>query len=235
MIDLEEKQYREVKKLGQKLGIPIFEAWLELEVRDKDGKVIHRHRQRSHSWVRNAYNHLFSQLACVNVDDSTFGAGKLSIKSTAGAMAYGSYQALVAVYNASIEAIGSGYRAAAEDDDLGIIVGTGTTAESFEDYALATLIANGTGSGQLSYVASEAPAITYSDTTLVNTLIRYLNNNSGGSIGINEAGLVAVLYVQTNSPNPRTLHARDKLTSTVTVPDTGQLKVTYTISLAFAG
>ena len=60
---LDERKYRQLKKLGQELRIPIPEAFWELEVRDKDGKVIQRHKQRSHSWVRNAYNFLFSELA----------------------------------------------------------------------------------------------------------------------------------------------------------------------------
>ena len=71
----EEQKYEELRKLGQELKIPISEAFLTLEVFDKDGKLIQKHRQRSHSWTRNAYNALFSNLASVNLDDDTFGAG----------------------------------------------------------------------------------------------------------------------------------------------------------------
>ena len=71
MVDLkEEQQYEELRRLAQKLHIPIPEVFLELEVRDKDGRVIQRHRQRSHSWVRNAYNLMIMQGAGINGNES---------------------------------------------------------------------------------------------------------------------------------------------------------------------
>ncbi|GAJ13452.1 unnamed protein product, partial [marine sediment metagenome] len=64
MLDLkEERQYERLKKLGRELHIPIPEHFLTMEVFDKDGKLIQRHHQRSHSWVRNAYHLLFCQFA----------------------------------------------------------------------------------------------------------------------------------------------------------------------------
>ena len=49
----EESRYEEVRRLGQELHLPIPETFWELEVRDRDGRIIQRLRQRSHSWVRN--------------------------------------------------------------------------------------------------------------------------------------------------------------------------------------
>jgi hypothetical protein len=67
-------------------------------------------------------------------------------------------------------------------------------------------------------------------------MLRYLNNNSGADIGVNEVALVPKVSASVDSggyaPSP-TLVARDKLPSTVTVPNTGQLKVTYTIQLTY--
>jgi len=239
-----EEKYRELGKLGKQLGIPIFEAFLKLEVFDKDGKLIHKHKQRSHSWVRNAYNHLFCQLAGKNADDSTFGAGLLSIKETGGVIkysssfAYGGFSETSSSDDAHAEdASKTGYRATADNDEAGILIGTGTDAESFEGFALQTKIVTGTSAGQMSYIQSEAHAITYTAGTKVlkNDLIRYFNNNSGGSIGVNEVALVGRVrggvggtYTYSN-----VLQARDLLGATVTVADTGQLKVTYTISLTY--
>jgi hypothetical protein len=228
----EERQYRELRRLGQKLHIPMPEAFIELEVRDKDGRLVQRHKQRSHSWVRNAYNLLFCSLAAVDGNDSTFEAGKLSIKDTGGTIRY-STKPIAELGTTSMLTAGYGYTAAAGVITSGIVVGSGTNAESFEDYVLQTLIANGTGGGQLSYVASELYSYSYNAGTkvLTATHIRYINNNSGGAVGINEVGLILSGYA--GGVGRYWYNSRDKLGSTVTVPDTGQLKVTYTIQLTY--
>ncbi|MBA7694492.1 hypothetical protein ES703_103103 [subsurface metagenome] len=226
----EEQKYRRLRKLAQQLHIPIPEAFWTLEVFDKDGKLLQRHHQRSHSWVRNAYNHLASQLFAKNADDNAFGAGKLNIKKGDASLKYGEYP-IAFSYSLSCDDAPRGYLGSAAMDIIGIVAGTGTVAESFEDYKLQTKIDNGTTPGELAYVASEATAIGYADTTLTATLIRYFNNNSGGAIGVNEIGIIANGYVANGSN--QWLQVRDKLATTVTVPDTGQLKVTYTIQLTY--
>lgn len=254
MVDLkEEQQYERLRKLGQELHIPIPEAFWTLEAFDKEGHPICpkcsfpaikgirlcpncgaeiRHHQRSHSWVRNAYNHMFTELAAKDADDGTFGAGKLSIKDTAGAIKSGDCPVCISPAT-SVDGTASGYRAAAGDNTRGIVVGSGTNAENFEDYALQTQVAEGAGAGQLNHAQSEAHSITYTPATKVleNELVRYFNNNSGGDIGVNEVALYA--HGRVAGAAPDWLQARDKLPSTVTVPDTGQLKVTYTVQLTF--
>lgn len=227
----EEAKYQQLLNLGKALGVPVFEAFLELEVRDKDGKLINSHRQRSHSWVRNAYNALFSNLASVDMDDSTFGAGKLSGKDTGGGIRYGPNGAVLT--GTTYEGTANGFRAAAAEDTWGILVGSGTNAESFEDYFLQTQIADGTGAGQLSHALSEAVDKSYTDTTWSHALGRYFNNNSGGTISVNEVALVARFARFGLAGNLNYLVSRDKLLSAVNVPDTGQLKVTYTIQLTY--
>ena len=228
----EEKKYEELRKLGQELKIPISEAFLTLEVFDKDGKLIQKHKQRSHSWTRNAYNALFSNLASVNMDDDTFGAGKLSGKDTIGVVRYGDYGAVTG--SGSFEGVGNGFRAAAAEDEWGILVGSGENAESFEDYVLQTKLAEGTGAGQITHIASEAVDKSYGDTTWTHALVRYFNNNTGDNRLINEVALVCrYRYYGADTTGIKILLSRDKLASTVTIPDTGQLKVTYTIQLAY--
>jgi len=197
MLDLKEEQkYEQLRKLAQELHIPIPEVFLELEVTDKNGKVIQKHKQRSHSWTRNAYNLLFSELAGKDANDTIFGAGKLNIKDTDGITQAGNMP-IELTYNQSVDGTGNGYRALAGDNSYGIVVGSGTNVESFEDYALQTLIANGTGAGQLSYILSEPHSMSYAALVLSNTLVRYFNNNSGGSISVNEVGLVVHGLVST--------------------------------------
>ena len=224
----EERKYKKLRELGQDLHIPTFEAFLTLEVFDKNGKLIQKHHQRSHSWVRNAYNAIFSILAGKNLDDVAFGPGLLSMKCTTGDIADGEYPF---ASEEDVDAITYGLRAAAGEVLWGIAVGSGEDAESFEDYTLQTIIIDGAGGGQLNYSQSEAHDINYGALTLSNTLVRYFNNNSGGNVSVNEV----VLGYRTMKPPPvhMGIFARDKLGATVTPPDTGQLKVTYTVQLIY--
>jgi hypothetical protein len=239
-----EKDYRQLERLGQKLGIPIPMMYLEMEVKMPDGSIVHHHKQRSHTWVRNAYNHLFSQLAGRSAVDSTFGAGLLSIKDTGGTVRYSDLSG-IAFSNQTINSTqvrwelptatyNYGYMSPATSDDYGIVVGSGTTAYDFEQYKLTTLIVNGTGAGQLSYAESEANTDSYDvpSKTFTVTLVRYMNNNSGGNVDVNEVGLYArgtALYGVYND----WCQSRDLLASTITIPTTGQLKTQYTIALVF--
>ena len=231
-MDREEQRYKELRRLGQELHVPVPEAIWEFEVRDRHGKLLQRHRQRCHSWTRNAYNALFTQLAGKDADNSVFGAGLLSLKDTSGAVKYGNYPFTYGQYSVDGPDL-AGYRAVAANDSKGILVGSGTNPESFEDYALQTLIPNGTGAGQLSYIQSEPHEVTYDTPTRVlrNQLVRYFNNNSGGDIDVNEVALVNSM--QQPGAWPKFVMSRDKLDITVTVPNTGQLKVTYTIQLTY--
>jgi len=229
MLDLKEEQkYGRLRKLGQELHIPIPEHFIELEVRDKDGKVIQRHKQRSHSWVRNAYNQLLAQLAACD----SLTADGLAIVDTGGVTKSDSGNLITGkTFGVDLKAAGQGYTAGAADNAIGIVVGSGTNAESFEDDALQTQIAEGAGGGQLNHIASEVYVVSDVGLTKKNTLIRYFNNNGGVSVDVNEVAL----YIQGDlkGSDIEWCNSRDKLASTVTVPDTGQLKVTYTIQLTY--
>ncbi len=233
-ISNEEAQYEELRKLGQRLHIPIPEAYWECEVRDRNGKIIQRLRQHSHSWVRNAYNMMFCYLAGKDLSNSGFGSGYLSLKDTGNNVRYGSSPVCLSS-TTSADGTSFGYRGPAGTDTYGILVGSGTNPESFEDYALQTKIANGTGAGQLSYVESEAHAVSWTPgmLTMKNELARYFNNNSGNAINVNEVALALRGYQPGTSVPYNFITARDKLVATVTVPNTGQLKVTYTVQLTY--
>jgi len=226
MLDVkEEKRYDELRRLGQELHLPIPEHFWTLEVFGKDGKLLQKHHQRSHSWVRNAYNIMFSTLAQKDINGAGFGAGILTLKKTSAAV---ESEDKCGATDADVDGTTQGYRAPAGGDDFGILVGSGTNAEDFEDYVLQTPIVEGAGAGQLNHAQSEAHSISYAALTMKNELVRYFNNNSGGNVDINEIMLALnhVFYGWV-------ANCRDKLASTVTVPDTGQLKVTYTIQLTY--
>jgi len=234
MVSEEEKLYEELRKLGQRLHIPAPEAFWEIEVRDKSGQIIQRFKQRSHSWVRNAYNMMFCYLAGKDLSNGSFGAGYLSLKDTGGAVQYGSGPVCLS-QNSSVDSTSMGYRGPAGNDAYGILVGSGTNPEDFESYALHVKIANGTGAGQLTYVQSEGHAVTWNPgmLTMKNDLARYFNNNSGADVSVDEVALALRGYRPGSGVPYHYITTRDLLVSTVTVPNTGQLKVTYTVQLSY--
>jgi hypothetical protein len=241
MLDIKEEQrYEQLRKLAQELHIPMPETFLTLEIFDKEGELVKKHKQRSHSWVRNAYNWMFSQLASVNGDDAVFGDGKINVKETSGMVRHGNYAIGFEIENFDVEtpviSTGhgyDGYRGAA-GVEAGIVVGSGTNAVSLDDYVLQTQIDEGASAGELNHAEQLAPSISWNGGTRVlsNDCVRYFNNNSGGNVDVNEVGIYAHLHAN-DGHSFWTLVCRDKLGSTVTVPDTGQLKVTYTIQLTY--
>ncbi len=234
MIEPNEDQYQRLRRLGQKLHIPIPEAFIELEVFDKDGKLLQRHKQRSHSWTRNVYNILFSQMAAINATSwSYFGAGYISNQDTSGTSRSATINCIGQYSGGDINGTGYGYRAGSGVDSQGIVVGSGINAESFEDYKLQTQLEEGTGEGQISHTESEEHSVNYNAGTKVfkNELARYFNNNTGGDRSVNEVAIYGKIYV--GGGTQYSMQCRDKLASTVTVSDTGQLKVTYTIQLTY--
>lgn len=240
-----EAKYREMEKLGQELKIPVPKTFLQMEV-IKDGKVLHAHKQRSHSWNRNAYNWFYSQFSSAKAMGSDFQAGDLTAKETTGTLRNDSGRGMGVGRNSygadGIELVSSsssrcfGYRGI--NDDFGIVIGSSDTAESFDHYNLQNKIADGGGAGQVNYVTVEAPVKTWdgSGRDFSVTWQRFFNNNSGGDINVKEVALVPGLYAFYYSSydyGRKIMVCRDVLDSTVVLPNTGQLKVTYIISLTY--
>jgi hypothetical protein len=105
-------------------------------------------------------------------------------------------------------------------NNRGIVLGTGSTAESFSDITMDAPIANGTGAGQLIYLDSTNSAV-ISNTTASNfsewLLARTFVNKSGSNINVNEVGLVSNATI--NSTNQVYLFDRRVLASPVEVAD----------------
>lgn len=238
-----ERKYQRLAKLGKELGVPVPQCFIETEVTMPDGKVF-RNKTRSHSWKRNMYNFIFCLVANKNPTDVTVGAGLLSFKSSAGAVIHGSMLPVPGCYYNSTpvfisgDAPGSGadagYNAEAAVDTYGILVGTSDTAETFDDCALITKVAHGNTSGKLAIQATNPHVVAYDSgsKTLSDTLSRFFNNNSGGDITIKEVAIYSIIVNGYNN-TPSVLMSRDVLVTPVLVPNTGQLKVSYTNSLVY--
>ncbi|MFH1031139.1 MAG: hypothetical protein V1767_01010 [Chloroflexota bacterium] len=232
----EERDIAKLQKDGLRLHTPIPIVRITLEVTNKN-KLIQKYETFSHSWVRNAYNHIVSQLMFINGSDAAFGAGFINAKDTSNTVRNAGGQLYNGSYNQDteqVDATSTGVRSPAANALLGIQVGSGVNVESFEDYVLQALITEGVGAGQLNYAQSNAPVKAYVPGTLTYsvTWVRFMNNNSGGNVSVNEVALTANTRVLSLNAFP-TLHSREHLGATVTIPNTGQLKVTYVLSLAF--
>ena len=96
----------------------------------------------------------------------------------------------------------------------GVILGTGTTTPTADDFKLVTPIVEGTSSGQLTYGATVVNAVSAVTGGYRMTIQRQVNNNSGADIAVKEMAL----YVQLVDGVPALnyyMMLRDLLSSTV--------------------
>jgi len=223
-----EADYERLIELSVKLGIPVSVGRLKLESRDSSGGIIQVHNDRLRTWNRNFWNSVMRMWACmasnVLTSSTTFAAGYLSLKTVGGVVNNannGAYQ------NYTYDAINM----ASTTTTAGIVVGTSSAAENFEGSALGTLIAAGTGAGQMSYQTPifQQPTYNAGTKTWTQTLVRVMNNNSGGTIVVAEAGI----YVWDSGAPGAYMIERSLLSSPVSVLTGGQLTVTYTFTLTF--
>src|SRR3972149_3496112 len=129
----EEADYESLRLMGQRLHVPTPEASWELLVTGADGALRQRLRQPSHSFVRNSFNHLISQLAAKNGDGgATFGGGFINIRNTGGTVLTGSFPILTGHSSNSTSPQSLDFASAAQGllapagvDTKGIVVGSG--------------------------------------------------------------------------------------------------------------
>lgn len=225
-----EELYDELDRLGTRLKIPILQTHVSLVSKDKEGKVVQTYDDRSRSWLRNFWNYYFSTFAFVKASSlsALFQEGRLHMKNNQGTISH------IVVNTASL-VTGVGdvrYKANAGDLSRGIIVGTGSAAESFEDYLLDSVCGEGTGTNQFNYQTVGSAIETYSSGSKVWTAVlsRQLNNNSASTIGINEMGLMG--FTHNNGSYPY-LFCRDKLGATVNVLAAGLVTASYVFTMTF--
>jgi hypothetical protein len=184
----------------------------EVIVRDSSGKITKRLRG-SNSLLANAAKILYQagfQNTTVSVQDTT-NTARVCGWTGSGSPSY-------------IQRGG-----AANVDSNGIQVGSGTNAVAAADYALQTLIAHGVGGGQLQYQAQSETAPSISVNQAFFDIKRVFINGSGGDVNINEIGAAFICWVGASPYN--VLFIRDKLSSTIVVPNAGQVQIKYTLYL----
>lgn len=183
------------------------EVWYSIVIRDRDGKVLHRERHRSKSfirqWITTVYlhaNHHSDYTGCRATD--------------------GTYP--VTIYDVDTFKM----NAPAGNAAYGILIGTGDTAVTVSDYCLAAIIANGGGAGQMNYQACSVALAVVSAPNCGFIVSRSIVNNSGGLITVKESGIA---YDQWTSPQKYFMGLRDVFTTPQDVPNGGSITINYTL------
>jgi hypothetical protein len=185
---------------------------------EKNGIILSDKHQIGHSWVRNAYNAY--NLMMLDSVPTTY----LYFRDTAGLFGSSSYP-----FQRHFVYAANGYYSTENAENFGVVVGTGTTAFDLDDFRLDAVITHGNTTGKLYYQAQVAPVTTYSgDPDFTENILhkRVYNNNSGGTITVNEVGLVFL----TNGGSYKVMMSRDVLDTPAVVLNGAQLTVTVSIT-----
>jgi hypothetical protein len=223
----EEKRFEKLRGMCRELKVPAPpEIMIGLQVHE-GGVLTFDDVQRGHSWTRNFWNFLWGCAADGKGDGgTTFGAGYMTAKSTAGAVSGGG---AASSYHYSLLGGNYGLSGAVAIVTSGIVIGTDDTAFSIDQFALSAQISNAT----IAHTAMANFTQSYALETWKMTLVRIFNNNSGGSVTVKETGL----YVTGNNfagSSGSLMFERSVLSPTVAVANGAQLTVTYEISMDFS-
>jgi len=205
-----------------------LKGWIDIEVRDREGKVVQKGRHKMHSFTNNFLAVLLTMLSSAGGATST--TGSVTGDSGSATTIYGSLISGGNGFGGTPIAL----NAPAGTDSFGILVGSGTTAFSLTQFSLATKISNGTGSGQMSYGISSVTDLgvntSVSPPVYQIQIVRAFSNLTSSAITINEVGLEAKNYWAA-TVNVNFLIARDILSTSYSVPPNGSATVAITIGV----
>jgi hypothetical protein len=197
-------------------------AVIEFEVRDKDGKLIQKGKFPAKSWVGNIIR-LLNALW-----------GTWATPTTGSPYMYSTPTVLLDTTNTAralclwtTDSGACGGAAPAGNTSAGILVGASDAPVSLGQFNLQSLIAHGTGSGQLLYGATSVESLTI-DGTYYFRIVRTFTNNSGATITVREIGLFLKPLAQSF------MFARDVLASPINVPNGSTLTLRYVISYSLS-
>ena len=203
-----------------------FIATLTIIVRDKEGNVIKRYKQKSHSPTANFiglmlpltwYVNTGNSWTFTNTSNSTFGY-KPSIASPGFGMGY--------------PCSGSNHNAYI----VNILVGSGSNSSPYSAHNLNAPISNGSGTGQLLYSSISTPtSITINGSQAYFIISQSYANQSGATITISEVGIITFLNF-TNLTNSTTTPGNslvwyDVLSSPISVGSGQSVVIYYTFTV----
>jgi hypothetical protein len=199
-----------------------FNATLTIIVRDKEGNVIKRYKQKSHSPTAN----FIGLMLPVSYYNGIQQCIKLTTTSNT-TINYGYNCAWITYPNGGENN---------PDYMQNIIVGSGTQSNTYNAYNLNAPISNGSGAGQLIYSSISVPtSITINGNQAYFIISQSYTNQSGGTINISEVGIVVNLYVgrpgNANNQAGSVLVWYDTLSSPISVGSGQQVIIYYTFSV----
>jgi len=183
-------------------------AVLELTIKDKTGKVTEHRVMRSKSFVRQFLELLWIQAFQIPE------VAPYTMRDTANALQDVCQSSYIFSTNGGVGVV-----------TRGIIVGTGTTAPTIDDFALGTPIDHGVAAGDLQYSAVSFGAPASDATTSQFTITRDFANASGGAITVNEIALYVRGWLFATTYYFMII--RDVIAGGIAVPDGQTLTVNY--------
>jgi hypothetical protein len=213
--------------MGKKLNTQ--NMMIEVEVRDKDGKILSKTTEKAHSWLKQWIQIIKAEFATRSQVTTGDGNETITYESGASNTYPRNTSSTIACYSMNLSTLGD-----SADVTHGIIVGTSDLANGLTTYMLGAKVGHGNGGGQLMYGTETVEAITNpSGLTYQFRILRPFTNSSGVSITVKEIGLLVK-----KADNAGTLRsyliARDVLTSPQAVPDAATLTVRYTVPITIA-
>jgi hypothetical protein len=208
-------------------------GYIEIEVRDREGRIVGRGRHEMRSFVNNllrGFEAMMKTAGGVKTEGTVIDTGGAS-------KAIGAEWYTVSGYSGGGSVMAT--KSADNDDSYGIMVGSGTTGLALDQYAPASKIPHGTGSEQLDYGVSVIEDLGL-DTGVTPPVYRFrlsrtFSNLSGAAININEVCIAARNYwsqtIYGTAYDAKYMIARDALPSTYTVPNGGSATVVVTVEV----
>jgi len=216
-----------------------MKGYIEVIVKDKDGKIVKRGVHEMHSFLNNFLRVILGEMtASANPTTPWVTLATASIIKTDGTSTNINIEAYFDGNYGGGGGVPMAAKAPSGDDSYGIVVGSGTTSFTLDQYNLISKISNGTGSGQLSY-----NPVSFSDLGLDTTvsppvyrfqLIRSFANLSGGTVTINEVAIFARSYWKTFysvQQDIKYIISRDVLPTSYPVPNGGSATVAITVEV----
>jgi len=190
----------------------------EVEVRDKNGKLIKSIKGKSKSLLKNFMTVLRATLYGNLMTETETILDRDNVSHT-----------FPNLYSSANDHMS--INAPSNDDNYGIVVGTGDTPVDVDDVDLESPISNGTGSGQLLYGDTTIEAVQTANSTSSFRVIRSFSNSSGESITVKEIG-IAIRHQHKDDGKIYILIVRDVLASPTSIPDGASFTVRYTWSVS---
>ena len=195
--------------------VPLMGAFVELGAWDKNHKLIQQFREVSHSPVKQFLQIILGQW---NVVTLAVGTVAETDGTTSG--------------YANNDASRMYAKGAADNDLLGIVVGTGSTAVDITDYKLATQILQGSAANKLKYNGDDGDlVVTVTDPNCTFNKWRNFNNFSGAAITVAETGIYVNMVPAGQGGGIYLMFVRD-VPASVSVPNDGGCYVKYTLKIS---